>query len=110
MAKGWTKVRDNAIDTVKMTKAEKVIKERGMAKLIRNTPKLSAFDLKKEGEDLYDKKKGEEDKLLDAFDNKLVKSKNAIKQAIRIKKERTEAESKKLEAAKKVEDEPVTEA
>ena len=81
-----------------------------MSNLVRNTKTLKAFELKKESEELYEKAKAEEDKLLDAFDRKVVKSKNAIKQAIRIKKERTEAKTKEPEAAKPTENEPVTEA
>ena len=111
MAKGWKKIADNSISDGIVTRAERVAKDKAMSNLVRNTKTLKAFDLKKESEELYEKAKAEEDKLLDAFDRKVVKSKNAIKQAIRIKKERAEAaKNKEPEAAKTIENEPVTEA
>lgn len=103
MAKGWENVRNNAITVEKITKAERTAKDRAFSKLIRNTNSLKAFDLKAESEALYEKKINEENKLLDAFNRKAVKSKEAIKQAIRIKKERTEN-------TENVTKEPVTEA
>ena len=108
MAKGWKSVGNNAITIEKVSRKDRINKDKKFSNLIRNTKSLRSFDLKKEGEDLYERRILEEDKLLDAFENKLVKSKNAIKQAIRIKKERADAKEQKV--AEKIEEEPVTEA
>ena len=74
MAKGWENVGNNAITVEKVTRAERVAKDRAFNKLIRNTKSLKAFDLKAESEALYEKKINEENKLLDAFNRKAVKS------------------------------------
>ena len=93
MAKGWSTIYTNK-DT---TPATTIKAERHFNNTIRNTPSLPVEKLKANSEAAYVKKIAEEDKLLDAFDNKLLKSKNAIKQAIQLKKER-EAAAKKQKA------------
>lgn len=62
--------------------------------LIRNTKSLSAKDMKERSEKRYVEQKIEDDKLLDAFENKRVKSKTAIKRALQLKKERAKLEKK----------------
>jgi hypothetical protein len=54
-------------------------------------------ELKRSSEVAYATKMNEEEKLLQAFNDKKVKSKAAIKQALRIKRERAAAEKKAQE-------------
>ena len=85
MAKGWTHFA--SINEATTPDKRTVIKnEQGFSKLIKNTKKLSVLDLKKESENLFDKQVAEDDKLLDAFVNKRLKSKAAIKKALKLKK------------------------
>jgi len=94
MAKNWTLIYTNA-DTTTETRAEKVRKARKIDNTIRNMKSPTADQLKRESEFTYEVKTLEEEKLLRAFDEKKVKSKAAIKQALRIKRERAAAEKKK---------------
>ena len=55
--------------------------------LIKNTKTLTAEEMKKHSNELYDKKVAEDAKLLAAFEAKKLKSKTAIKRAIQLKKE-----------------------
>ena len=87
MSKKWKTIRNDALK--KLTKEERVRQDRSFANLINNTKTLSVKDLKAESRELYAAKIAEEDKLLEAFDNKRLKSKSAVRQALRIKKDRT---------------------
>ena len=102
MSKGWTTVFTNKDESPSTsTKTQKHFEN-----TIRNTKSLTIDKLKAEGDIAYAEKIAKEDNLLAAFDNKILKSKSAIKQAIRIKKEREAAakkqEEKKAEASTEV--------
>lgn len=101
MAKGWKTILTNTSDTKAEPKAIAVKKARYADTLMRSTKKKDQEALKKEGEDLFHKSNFEKDHLIDAFDNKRVKNKDAIKRAIRIKKERAAVEAKKKDAKQK---------
>ena len=57
------------------------------------TPTLTVADMKKKSSELYNAQKQKENSLLQAFDDKKLKSEKAIKQAIRIKKERAKRQN-----------------
>lgn len=103
MAKGWTKVK--TVNDVERKKIDSKT-ENDFNVLIRNTKSLPAEKLKKNSEILYDKKIEEENKLLFAFDNKLIKSKEAIKRALRIKKQREKLEANKADINTEQKEEP----
>lgn len=67
-------------------------------KLMKTTPIRSAEELKKHSEDLFIAQKLEDDKLLDAFTNKKLKSKAAIKKALGLAKKRNDAGKEKDKA------------
>ena len=103
MAKGW-KTLETVNDTPKSNKTQQ---EKNRAKtradnFLRSVKTLSEADLKKEGVEAYFHQKSSNEALLDAFENKRLKSKNLIKQAIKLKKEKekAEAEAKAKEAQK----------
>ena len=98
MAKGW---RNFATINDLSTKEEKHTtfkREEKFRNGIKNIKILSIEDLKKESDELYDKKIAEEDKLLTAFTDKRIRSKEAIKQALKIKKIREKAKNNKSES------------
>lgn len=86
MSKKWKTIRNDA--SKKSTKEERIKQDRGFVNLINNTKTLSVKDLKAESKELYAAKIAEEDKLLKAFDNKKLKSGEAVRRALRIKKDR----------------------
>lgn len=86
MSKKWKTIRNDT--SKKSTKEERVRQDRGFTNLINNTKTLSVKDLKTESKELYAAKIAEEDKLLEAFDNKKLKSGEAVRKALRIKKDR----------------------
>lgn len=101
MAKGWISLTTvNTAPKSAETAAQRRQRDRSFSNLIRNTKSLSVEDLKKQSDELYAKQRAEEDKLLQAFAEKKVKSKTAIKQALRIKKERAAAEKRAKNSAK----------
>lgn len=101
MAKGWTSlITINTAPKSAETAAQRRQRDKSFSNLIRNTKSLSVEDLKKQSDELYAKQRAEEDKLLQAFAEKKVKSKTAIKQALRIKKERAAAEKRAKNSAK----------
>lgn len=63
-------------------------------KLMKTTPTRDVEQLKKHSEELFDAQKLEDDKLLDAFTNKKLKSKAAIKKALGLAKKRNDAGKK----------------
>lgn len=86
MAKGWTRistVNDTPKDT--RTSAEKRNAEKKISNVIRNTKRTTYEGLVKENLVLYNEKKSREDSLLAAYDEKRLKSKEAIKEARRLK-------------------------
>ena len=86
MSKKWKTIRNDT--SKKSTKEERVRQDRSFANLINNTKTLSVKDLKAESKELYAAKIAEEDQLLEALENKKLKSKEALKRAFRIKKDR----------------------
>lgn len=102
MAKGWSVVELAHNIYIPETKEEKKRKNKRFAKAIKaaenatlKDPKQDIERLKKEGEDLYYAKVNEEEKLLDAYKRKVVKSEVAIDKAHKILKERAAAEKKR---------------
>lgn len=93
MAKGWKTIYTNADKTTE-SRAEKMRKAHKIDNTIRSMKTPTAEQLKRESEFAYEVKTLEEEKLLRAFDEKKIKSKAAIKQALRIKRERAAAEKK----------------
>ena len=88
MAKNWIQIDTIYKEPSPKTKAELAKASKKYKKLMAKTKTLSVIDMKKQSAGLYNKKKAEEDSLLEAFADKRLKSEKAIKQAIRIKKER----------------------
>jgi hypothetical protein len=100
VAKGWVEL-PRKTELEKISREKKLKKDRMFQKAAKVIDKKRLKDIdkdiermKKDSEDLYFKKKAEEDKLVDAFNDKKVKSKTAIKEAKKIIKERAEAEKK----------------
>jgi len=103
MAKGWTRIETiyslkNSPETI----AERRRKTKLFNKMMATTPTLPASELKKRSNELYNKKKAEEDNLLQAYADKRLKSEKAIKQAIRIKKERAKRQNGAKQDTEKV--------
>lgn len=100
MAKGWIKLETvNDTSAVKETAAQKRAREHHFNNLIRNTKSLSAYDLKKQSEEAYEVAKAQEDSLIAAYNDKRLKSKDAIRRAWLAIKMR-EAAKKKNEVEK----------
>lgn len=96
MAKGWTHFA-SINEPSSPDKRTVIHNEQGFNKLIKNTKILSAIDLKKESDALYEKQINYENNLLEAFADKRLKSKALIKQALKIKK----IKAKELEESEK---------
>ena len=113
MAKNWIKIDTiyNEIDP--LTRAERQKASKAYKKLMAKTKTLTVIDMKKKSVELYNKQKEKEDSLLQAFEDKKLKSDKAIKQAIRIKKERAKRqedakqEKEKVSNKKETTDNPV---
>ena len=96
MPKGWTHVSTN----VNTTKTETKGKKQRAAKIIRNTCSKSYEDLKKEANAAYEVAEVRKADLLQAYEDKKLKSKALIKEAQAIKKAQAEKAAKKNKAAK----------
>ena len=96
MPKGWTHVSTN----VNITKTETRGKEQRAAKIIKNTRSKSYEDLKKEANAAYEVVEARKADLLQAYEDKKLKSKALIKEAQAIKKAQAEKAAKKNKAAK----------
>lgn len=104
MAKDWVKISTiNDIDkSRKMTDVERRAATRSFDNLIRNTESLSLEDMEKQAKESYRKNKEREDSLVQAYNDKRLKSEKAIAEAKEIIKARKKAEEKrKAEAPKK---------
>ena len=88
MAKNWIKIDTIYSPIAPETREERQRKTKRYNHLMATTETLSAKDLKKQSIALYNEQKEKENSLLQAYDDKKLKSEKAIKQAIRIKKER----------------------
>ena len=95
MAKGWTRVETvNNASVNKETPVEKRRRVQNFKKAIRKTSKLSGEDFKKQSDELFTKKKEQEDSLVQAYKDKKLKSTKAIKAAQQILKSREKAKEK----------------
>lgn len=96
MAKGWSNFATINDLSNSLSKQEKIKREQRFNDAIRNTKTLSVEALKQHSDELYDKQMAEDEKLLQAFTDKKVKSKTAIRRALRLKKERTAVTENKV--------------
>jgi len=87
MAKGWTTIYTNADKTRKTD-------FKGFDKLIRTTKTLSAFELKKQGNELYEQRIAEEDKLIAAVEAGRATKPEQIEKVKAIKEARSKAQQK----------------
>lgn len=92
MAKGWITLE--TVNSKKLGAGSDPKRFQKMENLIRNTKSLTPFEMKKESEELYAKKKAEEDSLVAAYQDKRLKSEKAIKEAQRIIKASEKAAEK----------------
>lgn len=98
MAKGWKTVMTNSTDFNKRKSENPLRDSKRFNSLMAKTEKKNVEQLKKEGEELFAQRKVEDAHLLDAFDRKVVKDKNAIKRAIKLKKDLAAVEEKAKKA------------
>ena len=98
MAKGWKTVATNSTNFDKKKSENPLRDSKRFNSLMAKTEKKNVEQLKKEGEELFAQRKAEDAHLLDAFDRKAVKDKNAIKRAIKLKKDLAAAEEKAKKA------------
>lgn len=82
---------------------EKVRREKSFNEFVRNTQIPSFSNLKKEADDLYDKKIAEENALIAGADAGTLKSESLKKKAIIIKAKREKEAAKKAAPADKIE-------
>lgn len=102
MAKGWKNFATINGEEI-IDRKTRVRNDKGFENLIKNTKTMSVKELKDEAETLYLQKTWEEDKLITNYNEKKLKSKEAIKQAKKIIKFR----AKEKENTPKVENIPV---
>lgn len=102
MSKEWIKIDTIYSTTKPKTREERAKQARAFKRLMAKTEKLSAADLKKASNEYYAEQKLKNDCLLQAYEDKRLKSKEAIKQAIRIKKEREKKHNDAKQDTKKV--------
>jgi len=95
MAKGWKTIQNINITSSITTEDARMKRNQNFKNAIHNVKSYTAEELKKYSDALYDKKQADDERLLNAFEGKRLKSKEAIKKAIALKKE------KDAEAAKK---------
>ena len=79
------------------TRWEKLRRDREWQRMIRNVKTLKLDEMKKHGDELYEIHLINEKALIDAFNDKRLKSKRLIKKAKKIIKKREEAAKKKAE-------------
>ena len=72
------------------TREEKLKRDRIAQKMIRHVESMNLKDMKKHGDDVYAAYLANETSLIEAFNNKQLKSKNLIKKAKKIIKRREE--------------------
>lgn len=82
MPKGWTLVGTNSFEFGNTeTKQQRIRRERKAFNIIRNTEKMTEEKLQKEGDSLYSKKITNNTQLIEAYNNKKLKSPSLIKKA-----------------------------
>ena len=94
MAKGWKTIYTNTDKTRKTD-------FKAFDKLIRNTVSLSTFELKKQGNELYDKRIVEEDKLIAAVEEGRATKPELIEKANTIKEARARTKTEKSKKKEK---------
>lgn len=102
MAKDWVRIDTIYKENNPKTKAEQQKASRKYKSLMAKTKTLPIIEIKKRSIELFNKNKAEEDNLLQAYEDKRLKSKKAIKQAIRIKKERAKRKNSAKQDTEKV--------
>ena len=96
MAKGWKSFGTiNALEPVGYTPRES---DRAFKRLMAKTATKDVKELKEDAKLHYEQKIMADNALLDAFENNRLKSKDAIKRAMALKKEREIAKQKKENA------------
>ena len=93
MAKGWTKVK--TINDIPSKTKDSKNSDRQAQNIIRNTKTLKYDDLFNETIENYEKKKAEENFLLSGFEEKKLKSKQLIKQATSLSKQKNKTKENK---------------
>lgn len=89
MSKGWTLVGTNALEFGNTeTRQERARREQKFNNAIRNAQSVTIEQMKKESEKLFDAKNAENVQLLQAFNDKKLKSKALIKKAKALKKKK----------------------
>lgn len=87
MTKGWTLVGTNATDFGKIpARAEVLARNRKADNFIKHAVSLPIDDLIKEAEETYAQQRKEQAGLIQAFENKKLKSKTLIKKAKSLRK------------------------
>ena len=94
MAKGWKTIYTNTDKTRKTD-------FKAFDKFIRNTVSLSTFELKKQGNELYDKRIVEEDKLIAAVEEGRATKPELIEKANTIKEARARTKTEKSKKKEK---------
>jgi len=94
MAKGWTTIYTNK-ETSKRTISERNRMERKADNMIRNTESLSLDAMQRINDYNYEIQQLSDDRLLEAFAEHKLKSKIAIKRAMKVKRDREKASEKK---------------
>lgn len=97
MAKGWKRISTVNDNINAETAAQKQHREQAFANAIHNMKTFTLEDLKKHSDDLCAEKEAKDTKILEAFNEKKLKSKGLIKYALQIKKEREKAKKKKAQ-------------
>ena len=93
MAKGWTTLTN--VNTMVPKTYDIKSNDKAFKKLMTTTKSKTIKELIADGNEHYKQKLAEDDALLDAFENKRLKNKDAIKRAMALKKEREAAAAKK---------------
>ena len=96
MAKGWVSLNENKLVE---TSAERQAKQRKFDNVIRNTKSKKADELKFDAEMAYSAQRFKDTDLIEAYDQKRLKSAKLIKRARWLKEQRAKAAEKKAEAA-----------
>lgn len=102
MAKDWIRIDTIYKENSPKTKAEQQKASKKYRSLMAKTKTLPIVEIKKRSIELFNKNKAEEDSLLQAYEDKRLKSEKAIKQAIRIKKERAKQQNSAKQDTEKV--------
>ena len=102
MAKGWVSVDFYNTNTEVETPVEKNRKMRKFDNLIRKTSSLSISNLNNQAQADFVKQQAEEDQLLEAYNEKKLKSKALIERAKAIKKQRDKMKAREAKVAEPV--------